>query len=233
MVSGNAGRKNDSQKKNSNSAFHGNIGARDEPGEKSADKERDRLPGDRKVNVLVIALTMPGRGERLDPSFHAPDDRLAGASGLKTVEDHQKQRRQHEKADDDKQDRSSATMAGDSLRQEKNDPRSKVPTWLMACDFSLMTRSRPLTLLYEAVYAASIVVGGSIVIHIRCDAFFAELGFIGARVSPDLHPRTRSACRPASLRCKLPRVSPRHESPKETSGCHSAAPVAEPVRRRC
>ena len=149
MVSGNAGRKNDSQKKNSNIPFIGISVRAMSQAKKEPIKKRNRLPRNRQREGIGYRFMMPGRVKGLDPSLQTPDDGLAGASDLKTVEDHQEQRRQHEKADDDEQEDHR------QRRQRKLPPGKKRrslegATWLMTWDFSLMTRPRPLVLLYEA-----------------------------------------------------------------------------------
>ena len=118
---------------------------------------------------MLNALTHPSM---------SPDDRLAGSSGLKTIKDHQKQRRQHEEADDDEQADHRQRWQRQLSPGKKRSPLEG-PHLAQGLGFFTHDAVRPLTLLYEAVYAASIVVGGSIVIHIRRDAFFAELRFIG------------------------------------------------------
>ena len=58
-------------------AFHGNIGARDQPGEKATDQQSDRLSGSAERQSVAHRLEDTRRGERFDPAVKTLDDRLA------------------------------------------------------------------------------------------------------------------------------------------------------------
>src|SRR4030095_4625174 len=170
MVSGRAGRKNDSQKKNSKVPFMGMSVRAISQAKKAPTSSAIACRVIAKVNVLVIALTIPGVVKAL---IHPSMPQIIGWPGravwklLRIIKNNGVSTRKATTMI------KSATGSDGrwSERKLKNDARSNVTVWFNACDLSLMIGPMPASL-YAAVERSSIIVGGGIVIHVEHDAVF-------------------------------------------------------------